>query len=44
VLDDHADSWFIPYERPPEQRPEGLESVIDLGLGEEWLPPPERRV
>lgn len=43
VLDDYIESWFVPYERPPEERAEGLESVIDLGLGEDWLPPPERR-
>jgi hypothetical protein len=41
VLDDHVESWFLPFEAPPEPPPEGLESVIDLGLGQEWLPPPE---
>jgi Acetoacetate decarboxylase (ADC) len=40
VLDDHFESWFLVFDRPPEQRPEGLESVINLGLGEEWPPPP----
>lgn len=40
VLDDHFESWFLEFDRPPEQRPEGFESVIDLGLGEEWPPPP----
>ncbi|CAN5709131.1 MAG: acetoacetate decarboxylase family protein [Gemmatimonadetes bacterium] len=40
VLDDHFEGWFLHYERPPTQQPEGFESVIDLGLGEEWLPPP----
>jgi acetoacetate decarboxylase len=40
VLDDHFESWFIEFESPPEHRPEGMESVIDLGLGEEWPPPP----
>jgi len=40
VLDDHYESWFVGFEKPPEQRPEGMESVIDLGLGEEWPPPP----
>jgi hypothetical protein len=43
VLDDYIESWFLPFEGPPEHRPEGLESVVDLGLGEDWLPPPERR-
>ena len=40
VLDDHAESWFLTFERPPDGRPEGMESVVDLGLGEDWLPPP----
>jgi hypothetical protein len=40
VLDDHAESWFIEFDRPPERAPEGMESVIDLGLGETWPPPP----
>jgi hypothetical protein len=40
MLDDHFESWFLAFDKPPEQRPEGLESVINLGLGEEWPPPP----
>ncbi len=40
LLDDHAESWFIGYDKPPAQAPEGMESVIGLGLGEDWLPPP----
>jgi acetoacetate decarboxylase len=40
VLDDHFESWFLEFDRAPEHRPEGFESVIDLGLGEEWPPPP----
>jgi len=40
VLDDHAESWFLGYGAPPAQPPEGMESVVDLGLGQEWLPPP----
>lgn len=42
VLDDHLEGWFLSYPEPPTSRPEGLESVIDLGLGEEWLEPPRR--
>jgi Acetoacetate decarboxylase (ADC) len=42
VLDDYTESWFLPYGQEPTERPEGLESVVDLGLGEEWLPPPHR--
>jgi hypothetical protein len=40
VLDDHSESWFLGFDTPPEHAPEGMESVIDLGLGQEWLPPP----
>jgi hypothetical protein len=40
VLDDHIQAWFLSYAQPPETAPEGFESVIDLGLSEEWLPPP----
>ena len=43
VLDDYVESWFLPYAQPPAERPEGLESIVDLGLGEDWLPPPARR-
>ena len=42
VLDDHFEGWFLSYEAPPEHPPEGLESVVGLGLGKDWLPPPER--
>jgi Acetoacetate decarboxylase (ADC) len=42
VLDDYIESWFLPYGDAPDERPEGLESVVDLGLGEDWLPPPKR--
>jgi Acetoacetate decarboxylase (ADC) len=40
VLDDHFESWFLSFPQPPTGPPEGMESVVDLGLGEEWLPPP----
>ncbi|WP_200977721.1 acetoacetate decarboxylase family protein [Echinicola sp. 20G] len=40
VLDDHFESWFMTYDQPPSQMPEGLESVVDLGLSEDWLAPP----
>jgi hypothetical protein len=40
VLDDGFESWFLTYPEMPANRPEGLESVVALGLSEEWLPPP----
>jgi hypothetical protein len=40
VLDDYFESWFLSFARAPAAPPEGLESVVGLGLGEEWLPPP----
>jgi hypothetical protein len=42
VLDDHFESWFVSSERPPESQPEGFESVIGLGLGQDWPEPPKR--
>jgi hypothetical protein len=41
VLDDHCESWFLSYPQPPTVQPEGLESVVNLGLSEKWLPPPK---
>ena len=41
VLDDHFEGWFLSFPEPPAARPEGFESVIDLGLSEEWLAPPK---
>ena len=41
VLDDHCESWFVSYPQPPTVQPEGLESVVNLGLSEEWPPPPK---
>ncbi|MFH5832697.1 acetoacetate decarboxylase family protein [Halalkalibaculum sp. DA384] len=40
ILDDHFDTWFLTYDEAPETMPEGMESVVDLGLSEEWLAPP----
>lgn len=41
VLDDHCESWFLTYDQPPARAPEGLESVAALGIGEDWLAPPD---
>lgn len=40
ILDDHFECWFLTYEEPPKEIPEGLETVYGLGLSEEWLEPP----
>jgi hypothetical protein len=40
ILDDYFQCWFLTYEQPPMVMTEGLESVVDLGLSEEWLPAP----
>lgn len=42
VLDDHVEAWFITSESPVTEEVEGLESVVDLGMSEEWPPPPDR--
>lgn len=42
VLDDHFEAWFLHYDQPPEDVPEGMESVVDLGQSQEWLAPPKR--
>ena len=41
VLDDYFESWFLTFERPPHERPEGMESVVNLGQSQEWLEPPK---
>src|SRR5690606_11800449 len=40
TLDDHFESWFLTGQQLPVAPTEGLDSVIDLGLSEAWLPPP----
>jgi hypothetical protein len=44
ILDDHIESWFLTHEQLPEITPEGLESVVDLSLSEEWLAPPNAEI
>ena len=39
-LDDHFECWFLQEEKIPDHAPEGMESVVNLGLSESWLPPP----
>jgi hypothetical protein len=40
ILDDHFESWFLSYAQQPTHVPEGMESVVNLGQGQEWLSPP----
>jgi hypothetical protein len=40
VLDDHCETWFLTFPDPPREIPEGMESVVGLGLGREWPPRP----
>lgn len=40
LLDDYSESWFLSFPEPPRTLPEGLESVVNLGLSQEWLAPP----
>lgn len=43
VLDDHIESWFVSSDEPITERSEGLETVVDLGMSEEWPVPPRRQ-
>jgi hypothetical protein len=42
-LDDHVESWFLTHESLPAAPYPGVEEIIDLGLSEEWLLPPNRQ-
>jgi hypothetical protein len=44
VLDDHYESWFLTSPKPIETRPEGMESVVGLGLDQTWPEPPKAPV
>jgi Acetoacetate decarboxylase (ADC) len=41
ILDDHVESWFLSSASAPAHAPEGMESVVGLGQGQDWLSPPE---
>jgi hypothetical protein len=43
ILDDHFESWFLSYAEEPTKVPEGLESIVNLGQSQEWLPPPNAK-
>lgn len=40
ILDDHVEGWFLGSGKLPAAEPEGLASVVNLGLSQAWLPPP----
>lgn len=44
VLDDHLECWFLTYDKAPAVPPAGMESVVNLGLGQQWLAPPKVKV
>jgi len=41
VLDDYFESWFVAGPIPEALPHEGMPSVVDLGLSQAWLPPPD---
>ena len=41
ILDDHFECWFMTYDEPPAEMPQGFESVYDLTLNEDWLESPK---
>lgn len=44
-LDDHYEGWFLTHDHPPGSSiTEGIDSVADLGLSEEWPEPPAAAV
>lgn len=44
VLDDHIESWFLTNEQLPEIAPQGMESVVELTLSEQWLAAPNAEI
>ena len=38
-----APSIFLSYDTPPKSYGEGMESVVNLGLSQDWLPAPKRK-
>ncbi len=44
TLDDYFECWFLHQEQPSQDLPEGLDSVVNLGLSEDWLAPPSAPV
>lgn len=44
VLDDHLECWFLTYDNPLTTAPPGMETVVNLGLSQQWLSPPKIKV
>jgi hypothetical protein len=42
VLDDHVETWFLTSPEPVGPPAVGLRDVVDLGLSQDWLAPPDR--
>jgi hypothetical protein len=42
VLDDHIETWYLTADSPPPAPAVGLRDVVDLGLSQTWLSPPDR--
>lgn len=42
VLDDHIETWYLTSDEPPGTYRTELRDVIDLGLSQRWLEPPNR--
>jgi hypothetical protein len=40
ILDDHIESWFVTSDTPLAPVEEGIDSVVDLTMSEQWLEPP----
>lgn len=44
TLDDHLEAWFVTESSAPRVPMEGMESVVNLGQGQAWPPPPSAPV
>ena len=42
VLDDHIETWYLTGDTPPGPAPVGTRDVVNLGLSQTWLDPPDR--
>lgn len=42
VLDDHIETWYLTGDTPPGPAQVGTRDVVNLGLSQAWLDPPDR--